>query len=197
MKTLDEAWAWYEAVSNGTNQLARLAKYWQRIPWAVEGEVADVWVTDLANDLVKDHVLRHLEPEQMRSQVDTVMTLLDDLAVLLLFSVFESNVRDLILVQIRPEIDALKHPALTRAVEDVVDNLKEGSFFRVLELFKAQGTDDLVEHVNQVRQYRNWVAHGRRPEKKKDRAEVEPKAAYQRLTAFLEVVRAAAPDDES
>jgi len=39
-----------------------------------------------------------------------------------------------------------------------------------------------IEEVNQVRRYRNWVAHGRRAEPAEY---VTPPAAYRRLRAFL------------
>jgi hypothetical protein len=35
----------------------------------------------------------------------------------------------------------------------------EGSFFAVLQSYKGPD-DNLIEQVNQVRRYRNWVAHG-------------------------------------
>ncbi len=47
-------------------------------------------------------------------------------------------------------------------VEDAVGQIEHGSFHWVLEVFKPYGAG-LVEEVNQVRKYRNWVAHGRRP----------------------------------
>jgi len=53
-----------------------------------------------------------------------------------------------------------------------------------LEIF--QGLDaGLVEEVNQVRKYRNWVAHGRhaaRPDS------VDPETAYTRLDRFLKAM---------
>jgi hypothetical protein len=60
--------------------------------------------------------------------------------------------------------------------------LREGSFFRVLEAYKGPVDVKLVEQINQVRKYRNWVAHGRRG---KPDANVEPRDAYDRLQAFL------------
>jgi hypothetical protein len=41
---------------------------------------------------------------------------------------------------------------------------------------------NLTEEVNQVRRYRNWVAHGRRMEQP---AAVDPATAYDRLKRFL------------
>ena len=61
------------------------------------------------------------------------------------------------------------------------ESIEHGSFFNVLEPYK--GIDpSLVEEVNQVRRYRNWVAHGRRTDQP---AAVNPSTAYDRLKRFL------------
>jgi len=46
-----------------------------------------------------------------------------------------------------------------------------------------------MEEVNQVRRYRNWVAHGRRDGPP---AAVDPRTAYDRLQRFLDRMSAAA-----
>jgi hypothetical protein len=61
------------------------------------------------------------------------------------------------------------------------DSIEQGSFFRVLEPYKDVDAN-LVEEVNQVRRYRNWVAHGRRTDQP---AAVDPTTAYGRLKRFL------------
>ncbi len=59
--------------------------------------------------------------------------------------------------------------------------IENGSFGRVTESYKAMDVD-LTEQVNQVRKYRNWVAHGRRgmPEN-----QVAPDSAIERLGHYL------------
>lgn len=54
----------------------------------------------------------------------------------------------------------------------------------MLEPYKSPATNDLIEQVNQVRRYRNWVAHGRREDMRPE-AEVYPKTAYDRLQKIL------------
>lgn len=185
MTTLEDAWAWYQAVNEGAKRLAHLSKYWDQFPWRGE----DRWVTRLQND----NVLCHVEGEQLAADAQTMQGSLDDLAVLVLFSVFEAVVRDIVASQVRPEAARLQHPALKAAGADVLQAIADGSFFRVIEPFKGAATNDLVEQVNQVRRYRNWVAHGRRPDTRPD-AVVEPKEAYRRLRAFLAVIRPPVPD---
>src|SRR5437868_2980724 len=106
---------------------------------------------------------------------------LDDLCVLLLFSVFEALVRDQVLRGVDAEIRSLRHPTLRRAADDARDAIEQGSFFKVLEPYKEIEAN-LIELVNQVRRYRNWVAHGRRgPQPGK----IDPDTAFVRLTRLL------------
>jgi hypothetical protein len=101
---------------------------------------------------------------------------IDDLAVVVLFSVFESQVRDYLVERIRPEVDGLTDPILKEAAAGAIQGVEEGSFYRrVLEPLKLQGrvSPDLVTQVDQVRVYRNWVAHGRR-ERALDVSNVSP-----------------------
>ena len=63
------------------------------------------------------------------------------------------------------------------------ESIEERSFFALLEQFKGPDRNDLIESVNQVRKYRNWVAHGRRSKKPES---VTPDMAHERLRAFLQ-----------
>jgi hypothetical protein len=101
--------------------------------------------------------------------------------VLLLFSVFEALVRDQVLADVVNELPQPQQPALRHAVTALKEGIEHGSFFRVLEAYKGMDVN-LIEEVNQVRRYRNWVAHGRRGGI--DNA-VDPKTAYDRLQRFL------------
>jgi hypothetical protein len=181
MTTLDDAWRWYCAVADGMKRLTHLAKYWGRFPWGQ----ADEWV----GLVERDNVLRHVEAVPLADDARLVTDEQDDLAILVLFSVFEANVRDHLKKQLLPAIGRLEHPTLARAGNDVLEDIEHGSFGRLLEPFKLEDKDkDLVEQVNQIRRYRNWVAHGRRDEMYPD-VIVRPLNAYERLTEFLKLVR--------
>lgn len=113
---------------------------------------------------------------------------MDDLAIVVLFSVFESLVRSHVVEIIGPEAAALADPILRHAADGAIRGVQEGSFSsRVLEPLKEQGrvSADLVTQVNQVRDYRNWVAHGRRDRPKNN---IEPLEAYERLSDFLDAL---------
>jgi hypothetical protein len=173
MNTLVDAWNWYIATKQSLEQLRRLGrKYWDSIPW----ETAAIG---------RDDDFRLLEEEDIEKATTASLEPIDDLAVVVLFSVFESLVRSHVVERIRPEAATLVDPILKQAVGDAIRGVEEGSFFvRILEPLKQQGRilPDLITKVNQVRDYRNWVAHGRR-ETATDA--VSPKVAYDRLKEFL------------
>jgi hypothetical protein len=181
MRTLADAWGWYTAVATNANRLNHIAELWDELPW---GTTEQEWV----GRLERDNVLRHVESRHMRGDAHRAAEGLDDLAVLVLFSVFEAIVRDWVEEQVRPEIESLRHRTLKKAGEDVLDAVRQGSFFRLLEPYKAGADANLVEQVNQIRRYRNWVAHGKHPDKQPD-ALVTPKVAFERLSTFLELLR--------
>lgn len=171
--SLADAWEWYESVKKLTLPMRQLGnKHWDSLPW--EG------------DLGRDNRLRDLTSPDIAERSDTILADIDDLCVLLLFSVFEALVRERVLVDIAAEMPASRHPAIQRAIEGLMENIEHGSFFRVLESYKPLDID-LVEQVNQVRKFRNWVAHGRRgvPENA-----VDPLTAYKRLQRFLDELNA-------
>ena len=70
---------------------------------------------------------------------------------------------------------------LTKAIETAKERVGEGSFYAVLESYKGI-QNNLIEEVNQLRKYRNWVSHGKRGVQP---PAVLPEAAYKRLTRFL------------
>lgn len=169
MTSLADAWRWYEAVRRQAKLAGRVAgSYWADLPW--DGAIG------------RDTFLRELDPGAVVREAEFVADELADQAVVALFAVFEAAVREAVLVEVRPEAERLTHPALRHAAADALAWIEEGSFFRVLEPFKTDGQADLIEQVNQVRRYRNWVAHGRRGTPP---ALVTPEAARDRLERFL------------
>jgi len=170
MKTLEEGWKWYEQARSQLRLIKRLASnYWHDLPW--EGK------------LEKDERFKNLDHRQLEEQSQFTLEQMDDLAVLVLFSLFEFQVRDRVASEIKSEVSqkSVTNTVLLHAVEDLIHQVEEGSFFKLLEPFKKSIDSDLVEKVNQVRRYRNWVAHGRRGDQPPS---VDPATAYSRLTKF-------------
>ncbi len=126
--------------------------------------------------------LRDRPAAEVVEKANTVLDDLDDLAVLVLFSVFEATVRTLAKADVNRETAQVRHPAVLRTVNDLKEAIENGSFGKVTDAYKTMGVD-LTAQVNQVRKFRNWVAHGRRdvPENR-----VEPQSAIDRLRRYLE-----------
>lgn len=175
MTTLQDAWNWYQATRASLRHIERLAeKHWGALPWD--------------GDLGRDQLLRDVTGPDVLREAQTGQQPLADLAVLVLFSVFESVVRGVVRSQVADEAAALRHPSLVYAAQDAVTAINEGSFFRVLEPYKGLDAG-LIEEVNQVRRYRNWVAHGRRGDPPGSPAlRIEPRTAFERLNRFLAII---------
>jgi hypothetical protein len=181
MRTLEEAWRWYIRTKHQVSLIRRLAElHWSELPW--EGKLG------------RDDHFKELKPEQLKDDADFSLSQFDDLAVLVLFAVFESLVRERLGTEIRAVIEekGISHALLLRSFQDLEQQVGEGSFFRILEPYKPLDAN-LVEEVDQVRRYRNWVAHrrrGTRPEW------VAPRMAYERLNRLWDLLslRAEGPD---
>src|SRR5262249_4404984 len=106
---------------------------------------------------------------------------LDDLAVLVMFSVFEATVRARAKADVDRETAQMRHPAVLRAVSDLKEAIENGSFGKVIEAYKKMDVD-LTAQVNQARKFRNWVAHGRRDEPEN---RVQPDSAIDRFRRYL------------
>lgn len=97
-------------------------------------------------------------------------------------------VRSYLVDTLRPAASRIVDPILKDAADEMLLGIDRGSFFRqVLKPLKKQKqvSKNLVEQVDQVRKYRNWVAHGRR---KRPEHNVSPQQAFERLKEFLAAV---------
>lgn len=121
MKTLEDAWQWYQAATAVVKQITRLAGHWDQLPW----ELADLGSAELdgadqrlarharvVSKLRKDPVLGNLLSADMRAGADLVRAPLDDLAILELFSAFEAQVRDWVKAQVEAELGQLRDPTI-------------------------------------------------------------------------------------
>lgn len=161
--TLEEAWVWYQSAKSVARVSQRVGlRFWDRLP-------------------SNDNVLEKYDSANVVANAKAVSDDLDDLCVLLLFSVFESIVRERILKEIVAAAPSNTHPVILAAIGEARDRVESGSFGLLLQSYKIVDAD-VVEGVNQVRKFRNWVAHGRRGAKP---TIVEPKAALDRLQLFL------------
>lgn len=153
MKTLQDAWEWYEAAKKNLERMHRLGTHhWNDI--SLQGA-----------SIRRDDRFKQIEASDIEQQTSRALRPIDDLGVLVLFSVFESAVRDHLDEAIRPLTAGLEHPILRHASDSVLDGIRQGSFAnKVLTPLQKQNhiTPRLSDNVKQVRDYRNWVAHGKR-----------------------------------
>jgi hypothetical protein len=145
----------------------------------------------LAEFLGRHNRLRNRTAADLQDMAKTILEDLDDLAVLVLFSVFEATVRAQAGADVDREMALIRHVAVLEAVKDLKEAIANGSFAKLTTAFKRKDTD-LMTQVNQVRKFRNWVAHGRRgvPENN-----TTPQDAFDRLRRYLELLAESTPDE--
>lgn len=184
MNSLADAWEWHQATKRSLTRIQRLGERHWDDP-SLDG--SSLWQDDLFKTLISADIVR---------DTTASLALIDDLAVVVLFSVFESIVRDYLVQRIKPEAAALSDPILRQAAEDAIRGVEEGSFYlRVLGPLKVQKhvPADLITQVDQIRDYRNWVAHGRRETPTNS---VTPRMAYDRLGDFLDALDIAVESEQ-
>lgn len=172
-ESLVKAIRWHRAANQAAILQGRLAtKYWDELPW--DGV------------LDRDEKFKALDRETLQSDASLCLELLDDQSVVILFAAFEATVRDRVKIDVERRWPEPDHPILKDTRNSLVERIERGNFSGVLDAFKSVD-HDLVEQVKQVREYRNWVAHGRRSEQP---SRVNPEEAFKRLDRFLQTVLA-------
>ncbi len=171
IRSLEEAWDWYRAVRTLAYDMNNLAGRWD--------------TTECSAFVHGSNRLRDRKSVELVSMSRTVLEELDDLAVLVLFSVFEASVRSLAVSQVEIETAGITHVAAKRALAELKDSMSNGSFARVTDAYQRLDIE-LTTQVDQVRKFRNWVAHGRREAPENS---VTPEEAFERLRRHLDLVR--------
>ena len=87
--------------------------------------------------------------------------------------------------QVEIETAGITHVAAKRALAELKDSMSNGSFARVTDAYQRLDIE-LTTQVDQVRKFRNWVAHGRREAPENS---VTPEEAFERLRRHLDLVR--------
>jgi hypothetical protein len=148
IRTLDDAWKWYKAVDRLARHMRRMAaNYWDR--------------DELSNLLARDSIFRNRTAAEIRDDANLILDELEDLAVLILFTVFEAEVRDVAQLDAERLLRETSHPAMLSAAKDLEDAIKRGSFSQITAAYQPMDVD-MTAQIDQIRAFRNWVAHGRR-----------------------------------
>jgi hypothetical protein len=83
MRTLQDAWSWCQENRRLVQLMSRLGRdYWGGMPW---------------DEMEKDESFRNLEGLAVEQRAEEVLLEIDDIAIFVLFSVFEASVRDHVL----------------------------------------------------------------------------------------------------
>jgi len=177
MKTLAAAWDWYVSTRTNLLRMQRLGTHHWNHPSLI---AASIW---------NDEKFKEVEASDIEKETGAAVEPLDDLGILVLFSVFEAAVRDHLDDVIRPLTGShLGHAILEAAAENVLEGIRQGSFANhILKPLKEQKriSPELTDKVNQVRQYRNWIAHGKRGSSV---ANLGVREVFDRLAEYLEVL---------
>src|SRR4051794_28128077 len=112
MNSLEDAWRWYRDARDLLQLMQRLAvRHWDELPW--DGHLG------------RDDRFRTLEGTELESKARFSLDHLDDLAVIVLFSVFESLVRDRVRREVEDEAANLRHVALRLAAREMIDRIDQ------------------------------------------------------------------------
>jgi hypothetical protein len=142
-------------------------KYWNMLPW--DGPLGRDDDFMLTGEGVEQEAAASLDP-------------INDIAVLVFFSVFETIVRNHVEASSKLAMPGVQSPILRAAISSFFRSIDKRPINQILELYKSDDAN-LVMEVKQVQEYRNWVAHGKRGTPV---VQLTPKAAYDRLARFLE-----------
>lgn len=106
-EALKDAWEWCASVKQLVTMMDRISKrYWDKDENKTLGET-----------LHRDNRFREIEAEEIQGRVERVLKSLDDLAILLLFSVFEADVRNRVLEELENEAATPpRHPVLKKSL---------------------------------------------------------------------------------
>ena len=179
MRTLRDAKDWYDSALRNLVRMRRLGSHHWNDKRLEE------------TTIFTDDRFKRLESPVIVSETSKAIEPLNDLGVLVLFSVFEANVRDHLESVIKPLTSRLSHPILVDAGAKALEGIRQGSFANnVLSPLQEQQriTPQLSDRVKQVRDYRNWIAHGRREPRPAHIINLTVAETFDRLKEFLDTL---------
>jgi len=121
--------------------------------------------------------------------LDTAMVELKDQTIISLVAVFEQTLIGY-LKEIIDEhmVSETENKVFYNIKNYTIKQAEHGRFRDIIDLLSSGSHDKkLAGKVKQIYQYRNWVAHGKRPEKTP--AKTDPVSAYHDLSGFLEQLK--------
>lgn len=123
------------------------------------------------------------QKEKTLEQMENITKELDDIMILSLFASFERELR--ISIQKILEMNTNKiNSTVAKLSALTLDSIERWTVKDMIDALKDVVPDNTRSMVKQIYEYRNWVAHGRNPEKQ-PAIETEPKTTYLRLIEFV------------
>ncbi|MBP1971725.1 hypothetical protein J2Z83_003880 [Virgibacillus natechei] len=123
--------------------------------------------------------------------MDTATIELNDLTIVSFVSIFEQTLilylKEIVESQMTPEIE---DEVILKLRDYTIKQAEYGRFTDIIDLFSRSNNKELAGMVKQIYTYRNWVAHGKPPEK--NPSKIDPISAYNRLSEFLKGIEASA-----
>jgi len=125
---------------------------------------------------------RHATAEEAFENLAKAQSDLDDLTVLALFAIFEQALLDHLLQTSQRVQQGIASRLQGALADKAFRGLDRWPLGEILDVYKVAIDPTLVGLVKQVKDYRDWVAHGKRDA---PAARIGPKAAHERLDSFL------------
>ena len=122
IRSLEDANEWYNAVKQLALDMQHLASRCDESEWEAV--------------MRRDNRLGTRSAAELNKMAEIVLGDLDDLAVLVLFSVFEATVRTQAVTDVDRQMEGINHVAIVKAVENLKDAIKNGSFAKVTGAYK-------------------------------------------------------------
>lgn len=173
--TLEVAYQWYVAARNTLKRARRLAeRHWAKLPHELP--------------LFKDKHFVELDAAVFQREAELGLSALEDLAVMVMFSAFEAEFREHVSLQLLHDAELLTHPLSLKVMNDALREIEKESIERTLSSFAVTNLneDKMILRVQDIRDFRNWVAHGKKGPSPKV---IEPNQAFQSLKRLLDYAR--------
>ena len=119
------------------------------------------------------------QEDDIRNKMSFVSTELDDIMILSLFASFERELR--VFMQDILNLDATRtNPLIIKSIEVIVERLAIKDMVDTFDVVNK----DIRSKVMQIYEYRNWVAHGKNPDRLPS-IKTDPKTVFTTLCDFI------------
>ncbi len=111
-----------------------------------------------------------------------------DLTVLALFASFERHLRDEISTKSSKLKEIIPIQLGDRINELAQKEIERWQIREIIDLFIFAVDENVRGKMKQILEYRNWIAHGKNPDKLPSIRNVEPKTTYETIVDFIDQI---------